>query len=94
MKAVILLNELNGCIYHFNQPLSLIYLILIGHIQLKIFSIDDRHTPYKHVLSNCTLLIKPMVFFGEQVWFFVCFNQGVEPDPNRIRKPVLTVIIF
>ena len=21
-------------------------------------------------------------------------NQGVEPDPNRIRKPVLTVIIF
>ena len=23
-----------------------------------------------------------------------CFNQGVEPDPNRIRKPVLTVIIF
>ena len=23
-----------------------------------------------------------------------CINQGVEPDPNRIRKPVLTVIIF
>ena len=21
-------------------------------------------------------------------------SQGVEPDPNRIRKPVLTVIIF